>query len=106
MSKKEDGYTKVVDEINSRISKQCTSESVINDQPRLNKMSEGFTMANIVLSERRKQISEYETAIDEIYERIPKNLQGKTGGHGRKSKNRRNKIVFKKRRTRRRRRKF
>lgn len=112
MSKKEDGK-KVVDEIKSRIPKQCTSESVINDQPRLNKMSEGFTMANIVLSEFRKQISEfrkqisdYETAIDEIYERIPKNLQGKTGGHGRKSKNRRNKIVFKKRRTRRRRRKF
>ena len=94
MSKKEDGYTKVVDEINSRISKQCTSESVINDQPRLNKMSEGFTMANIVLSERRKQISEHETAIDEIYERIPKNLQGKTGGHGRKSKNRRKQGFF------------
>ena len=91
MSKKEDGK-KVVDEIKYRIPKQCTSESVINDQPRLNEISKGF--------------ADYETAIDRIYERIPKNLQGKTGGHGRKSKNRRNKIVFKKRRTRRRRRKF
>jgi len=103
MSKKEDGYKKVVDKIKSRIPKQCTSESVINDQPRLNKMSEGFTMANIVLSEFRKQISEYEKAIDEIHEVIKKKF-GVKGG--RKSKNRRNKIVFKKRRTRRRRRKF
>lgn len=80
---------KVVDKINSRISKQCTSESVINDQPRLNEISNMF--------------DDYEKAIDEILKVIKKKVEVKGG---RKSKNRRNKIVFKKRRTRRRRRKF
>lgn len=83
----------------AKLEKQCTSPSVISDLDRLYRAAEGFTMSKILSSE-------YETAIDRIFERIPKNLQGKTGGHGRKSKNRRNKIVFKKRRTRRRRRKF